>query len=650
MRLFPVLVGLVLTILSAPARSEKLLQSVSLNACQKNSLFTASYFKVIFTPNNGSAFLDVVITSSLQQKIVFDASIAAYGHVFMRETIDPCKIGLKGMCPMSAGKVKFEHTIVLDEEQLSQVPGITYSVPDLDATVRVLINDTSTGETVACLEADVSNGKTVDSKGVKWATAIIAGLALISSSIVFGLGYMNASAHVATNALSLFGYFQSQAMIGMAGVKLPPVVQSWTQNFQWSMGIIRLDFMQRFCTWYQRATGGTPATILDEMESVSVQVTKRAVETAVSAVTETVKSAVSNIAKRGNIQTDYGAYVVFGIQRAAFRANIETTNLFMTGLSFFCLLIMFTTIGVCAWKVICEVLVKQRLMPSERFLEFRNGYIVILKGILLRLTLIGFPQIVILCLWEFTQKDSTGILVFAVFFLLGLSGSLIWSAGNIIRLARRSIMLHQSPAYILFSDPEVLHKWGFLYIQFNAQAYYFILPYLGYIFIKGAFIGLGQNNPVATAVGFLLIEAAALIGTSVMRPWMDKSINGFNIGIHSVNFINSICLLIFTDVFDAPGLTIGIVGVVTFILNATFSLVLLLMVLGSSTFVYFRNNPDLRYQVMADDRTSFMRSQTQLNHAPMELDALAATARGDRGSTDKFLSPEVREDKPRRLD
>jgi hypothetical protein len=67
-------------------------------------------------------------------------------------------------------------------------------------------------------------------------------------------------------------------------------------------------------------------------------------------------------------------------------------------------------------------------------------------------------------------------------------------------------------------------------------------------------------------------------------------------------------------------------GVIFFILNAAFALVLLLMVLVSSGFALFTKNPDTRYQPMRDDRGSFIKSQTQLT---TELDALGATARGE---------------------
>ena len=67
-------------------------------------------------------------------------------------------------------------------------------------------------------------------------------------------------------------------------------------------------------------------------------------------------------------------------------------------------------------------------------------------------------------------------------------------------------------------------------------------------------------------------------------------------------------------------------GVIFFIYNAAFALVLLLLVLIATGYAMFSKNPDTRYQPMRDDRGSFIKSQTQLN---TELDALGVTARGD---------------------
>jgi len=468
----------------------------------------------------------------------------------------------------------------------------------------------------------------VDLVGVKWASAAVAGLALISSAIINGLGFSNAASHIASTALSLFGYFQAQAMLGLCAVPLPPVVKSWTQDFQWSMGIIKVDFIQDILTWYQRSTGGTASTILDTLYTVSVQVekVKRSVPLVDSAI-GLVRRSTGGISKRA-IETSYGSYIVYGIQRVAFRAGIQTTNLFLTGLTFFYIFMIFAAICVVAFKGICELLVRTKFMKSDTFSEFRAGWLTVLKGVLYRWLLIGFPQIAIFCLWEFTQNDSPAAMVLAVFFFFGTLITLGYAAYRVIRIARRSVALHRNPAYILFSDPHALNKWGFLYVQFRASAYYFIVPVLIYTLVKAMFIAFAQRAGTVQAVAFIIIDAAALISASVLRPWMDKSTNSFNIAICAINFINAIFLFIFTDVFGLPRLVIGVVGVVLWIANAAFALILLLMLIITTGIVLFHNNPDTRYQFMNDDRTSFMKSQTHLTTAN-ELDALGATARGD---------------------
>ncbi|KAK0728562.1 hypothetical protein B0T26DRAFT_673073 [Lasiosphaeria miniovina] len=639
-----------LAALASPVLAEPILSSNSLNTCQDNSGFRASLFNVVYTPNNNTANVDIVAVSSIQGSVIFDVAISAYGYEFIRQKVDPCKVGLAGLCPMTAGKIPLNFNLPVSADAARQIPGIAYSFPDLDAKVRVFINltdGTNAGQSVACVEADISNGKTVDLLGVKWATALIAGLALTSSAFVSGLGHANAASHVAANALSLFGYFQAQAMLGLTAIPLPPVVMSWTQDFQWSVGIIRVEFMQDIFTWYQRATGGTPSTLFDSLTTVSVQVEKRAVDFAdismslakrsiammPRSVTEPVSVMTRSLAKRGNIQTGSGSFIVKGIQRVAFRAGIESTNLFMTSLIFFVILVIFTTLCVAAFKGLCELAVKRGWMKGDTFLDFRNGWFTVLKGILFRITLIGFPQMAILCLWEFTQNDSAAEMVLAVFFFFGMSITLGWAASKVILIARRSVVMHRNPAYILFSDPQALNKWGFLYVQFRASAYYFIVPFLIYILVKSMFIAFAQSAGTAQAVGFIIVEAAALIGASVLRPWMDKSTNTFNIAICVMNFLNSIFLLIFTEVFNQPALVTGVVGVVLWIANAAFALVLLIMLIVTTIIVFFRENPDGRYQSMMDDRTSFMKSQTHLT-ATTELDALAATARGAKAGLD----------------
>lgn len=502
--------------------------------------------------------------------------------------------------------------------------GIAYTVPDLDANVRIYINSTETGESISCLEARLSNGQTVYQKGVGWTTAVISGLGLAASAITSGLGHSNTAAHVAANALSLFGFMQSQALFGMVAVHMPPIVESWTQNFQWSMGIIRIGFLQTICTWYQRSTGGTPSTILSELSTTSVQVLKRSVDPSLALM----KRAAEPLLKREaeSQKATQKTTIVRGIKRVGFEAGIEETNIFLTGLIFFVFFVAVVMFIVAIFKGVCELLAKNGKMKSDKFADFRNGWKVVARGILFRLTLIGFPQMVVLCLWELTHRDSVAEIILAIIMIVSMVAALGWAAVKVIRLAKRSITMHRNPAYILYSDPTCLNKWGFLYVQYRATAYYFVIPVLIYILVKGMFIGLSQPAPIVQTVAFVIIEAAMLIAVSVMRPWMDKKTNIYNITIQAINFLNAIFLLFFAQVFNQPGLVTGVMGVVFFVYNAVFALVLLILVLIASIYAIVSKNPDTRYQPMRDDRGSFIKSQTQLT---TELDALGATARGD---------------------
>lgn len=138
-----------------------------------------------------------------------------------------------------------------------------------------------------------------------------------------------------------------------------------------------------------------------------------------------------------------------------------------------------------------------------------------------------------------------------------------WASFKVIRIAQRSVSLHKNPAYILYSDPASLNRWGFLYVQFRATAYYFVVPVLLHTLIKAMFIALGQNHGTTQAVALVLIEFVYLIIIGFMRPFMDKRTNIFNIAICSINFINVIFLLVFTNVFKGP------VSISTFLVLAT---------------------------------------------------------------------------------
>ena len=367
--------------------AERLIESSSLNPCQSNSGFTATLFDVVFTPDNGTLTYNINGVSTITGKIIADLQAIAYGYTAFNQTIDPCtNADLSSLCPMSPGQIIINSNSQFSSDVVSHIPGIAYGVPDLDGLVRIYITSATTGERLACVEAELSNGKTVDQKAVQWTIAVIAGLGLLVSAVTSGLGHSNTAAHVAANALSLFGFFQAQAMIGMTAVELPPIVQSWTQNFQWSMGIVSIKFMQNILTWYQRSTGGTPSTLLTNLATTSVEVQKRSLKTAEKLIMDTYYALNRRQSPSSSTTTTASTLTILkGIKRVGFRANIETTNIFLTGLAFFVAFVVLVAVCVTLFKVFCELAVKAGWLKGEKFQDFRNGWKIVLKGILFRL-------------------------------------------------------------------------------------------------------------------------------------------------------------------------------------------------------------------------------------------------------------------------
>ena len=369
-----------------PLAASKMLQSDSLNPCQDNDGFTASLFSVIFDANTGLLSYNVSAISTINGKIIANLQIFAYGYLAYNTTINPCtSSALSSLCPMNPGPITINSNNQVPSSVANYIPGIAYSVPDVDALVRIYVHDATTNDQVACVEAELSNGHTVDQKGVQWSTAIIAGIGLLASAVTSGLGHSNTAAHVAANALSLFGFFQAQAIIGMASAGLPPIVQSWTQDFQWSMGLISVSFVQDICTWYQRSTGGTPSILLANLGTQSVELQKRALDVLDTAVRRFVKRQSTTTTGGTSTSSTTTVTVLKGIERVGFRSNIETTNIFLTGLAFFVAFIVAVAIGVALFKAGCEGAVRAGWLKSDKFQEFRNGWKIVLKGILFRI-------------------------------------------------------------------------------------------------------------------------------------------------------------------------------------------------------------------------------------------------------------------------
>lgn len=652
---------LVVYLVLATVTASGTLLASSLLTCMDNSQLTASYLDVVYFQSNKSVTVDMTAISNVDANVTVSVELIVYGLNVLSRNISLCDYSdLASVCPLTSGHLDFDFSKTLSDSITKQIPGVAFTIPDLDARVRMIMYEEDTSTALACVEAVVTNGKTVQTKYAAWPIAAIAGLGLITSGVVSVMGNSNTAAHIASNSMSLFIYFQSLAITSMEAVaKVPPIASAWAQNFVWSLGIIEAGFIQDIANWYLQATGGTPTDILETTYvSISVQKVKRGLQMLADKVISSDVANLVRLDKRLSVTIDSDNFglsdtlnstlyttnekdpdlgskilILRGIQRVSYLANIEITSLFMTTIIFLFFFAFVLVACMMFFKAIVEICIRSKIMHEGKFNEYRQQWSSIIKGALYRLYLIAFPQVCVLCIWEFTTHDSAGYVVVAAFLFLVTVGLLGYAAFKVIEFGRRSTRVHKNPAYLLFGDAKFLNKFGFVYVQFRADKYWFVVTSMVYSFLKCLFIAVLQKHGRPQAVIIFVIELVYCVLVCWIRPFMDKRTNVFNITITVINTINALFFMFFSYVFNQPQVVASVMAVVYFVLNAVFALFLLLFTIITCVLALVYKNPDTRYQPMKDDRVSFLprihhkgAQQNSSDPDDIELVALGASA------------------------
>lgn len=573
------------------------LTATSLVTCMENSQLSARSFDVVFDPDDRSLHYTLDMSTQIDGYIFAYVDVYAYGFKVITKSFDVCSMNWKQFCPVHPGNIQIDSIQYISQEYVNMIPGITYQVPDIDAFVKLYIyNDQN--DILACIQVFFSNGKTVSQTGVKWVFAVIAGIGLLLSATLSTFGNSVAASHISANTMSLFLYFQSVAVVAMQHVhSVPPIAAAWSENMAWSMGLIRVSFMQKIFRWYVQSTGGTPTLYLTAT-TMSV-LTQRAIDYVRNL--EYVKRAENIL--YGNQNT----LIFRGIKRMGYRMNIENTSIVCTGFTFFvlCGYVLAAFIIVCKYSL--ELSIRNGWIKADRFQAFRINWKVLLKGAMLRYIYIGFTQLTILSFWEFTERDSGAVIVIACLFLILSIGLMVWASYRTTYFARKSVQKYNNPAALLYGDDYVLDKYGFFYSMFSANFYWWNNILLGYVFIKSLFIGFAQASGKTQALSIFILDLFYFVAIIRYKPYLDRPTNIMNIVICVVTVINSFLFMFFSDLFNQKYAVSAIMGWVFFIMNAAFSFILLMMILAFAYMIAFTKSPDTRFRRANDDRAAFQK-------------------------------------------
>ena len=229
------LIGLIILLASKVnlAEAKRKLVATSLVTCMENSQLSANSFDVVFNPDDRSLHYDLDMSTQIDSYIFADIDVYAYGFKIITKNVDLCSINWKQFCPVHPGNIQIDSIEYISSEYVNEIPGIAYQVPDIDAYARVKITN-NVSEYLACIQIYFSNGKTVSQIGVKWATAVVAGIGLLLSAILSTFGNSTAASHISANTMSLFLYFQSVVVVAMQHVhRVPPIAAAWAENLVW---------------------------------------------------------------------------------------------------------------------------------------------------------------------------------------------------------------------------------------------------------------------------------------------------------------------------------------------------------------------------------------------------------------------------------
>jgi len=483
---------------------------------------------------------------------------------------------------------------------------VAYQVPDLDAYVRIqIVSADSQKKLLACVDAQLSNGVTVEKGAVSWVTAFLGGGALLWVVFVISCSdptlhsYHLTTAKFAAYSLAFYTLLQNQALIGMTSVPLPPIVSAWTQNFVWAVGVVEMNFMQRFFNWYIRSTGGHRSSLFNQISTTSVLVMKRdlgevrrGLELASGVGRNALRRRAADIEPNQDASS-YQPLMVKGIERVAFKAGIEQTNLFLTSYSMYIIFAFVVVVFFLAFRGIVEWMVKKQKMGMQtKLVVFREHWKLMLKKVVLCVVVMGYPALIALSLWELTMRDSPAVMALAVVIFVAMTGLMAAAVfrlyillrhtgvmpfsikGPLARFSTKSADM-EKPASTSWRDSvpglteskatasRDLKRFAILTVPYRRSGAYWVLPLILFVFTKSALVGLSQQHlydapsedessvgtikGIAQAIGFLIIDLLWLIGVAWVRPWMDKPTNTLGIASAVMGLLNGIFLLIFTE-------------------------------------------------------------------------------------------------------
>ena len=503
----------------------------------------------------------------------------------------------------------------------SQIPSIAFNVPDLEGGAKLELTALDGGQNLACIESDVTNGKTVESPAVSYIAVGVAGAALVLTGISAVGSAGTAGGHAPSpNFGDVVGWFQSIAMNGMLSAQYPPIYRSFSKNFAFSGGLISWNSLQTSIDNFRRATGGNlthdnvqylqnaSLAYTTGTPSNSSIVSRRAigflfepnlVSRDTSAIINGTQSgtgaaATANGTTSGNSKV---THIVHGIQGYVEQLTIPQANTFMTVLLIFAIVIAAIAVGILLLKVILEAWALFGSFP-KKLTNFRKRYWGLLARTITNLILLLYGVWTLYCIYQFTNGDSWAAKILAGVTLALFTAILAFFTIRIWQIARKFKKV-EGDTSILFEDKDTWRKYSLFYDNYKRGYWWLFMPAIVYMFAKGCVIAAGNGHGLIQTAGQLIIESVMLAIVLFTRPFATTAGNWINVVIQVVRMLSVICIMVFVEQLGIAQSTKTVTGVVLIAVQSVLTAVLAILIAVNAIIVCIRENPHRKQRKQA---------------------------------------------------
>ncbi|OJJ88047.1 transient receptor potential ion channel family protein [Aspergillus glaucus CBS 516.65] len=578
------------------------LSTKGLSSCQTDSEIEIQDLQFTYTRSTKEVVFNVAGTSPKEQNVTASITIYAYGNNIYSKEFDPCSpdYRMDQLCPVPKGPFSAGGSQQIPASFASQIPSLAFAVPDLDGQAELKLTSKKSGDEVSCVQSELSNGRSMQTKGVSYAAAGVAGAAFAMSG-VSAAGFVGHGAGAATGMghgpgfAQVMGWFQTMATSGMLSVNYPTIYRSFSKNFAFSTGLIPWGSMQQSIDSFRRTTGGNLTdNNYDFLRNASVEFSNGSSSSSKAKRGVDMAIGVADLVKRDGDSGDGGGFhhFVSGIEAYAEQLTIPQANTFMTVLLIFAIVVASITVGILLLKVILEVWAMYGKFP-EKLSNFRKDYWGLLGRTLTNLILVLYGTWVLYCVYQLSSGDSWAAKLLACATLLIFTAVLLFFAFRIFLLARK-YQQTEGDASSLFDDKDNWRKYSLFYDSYKKDCWWLFVPAIMYMFIKGCIIAGGNGHGLVQTAGQLIVEALMLALLLWYRPYVAKSHQWISITIQVVRVLSVICVLIFVEELGLSQTTKTATGIVLIVIQSTLTGVLAILIATNAIMACVRENPHAR--------------------------------------------------------